>query len=479
MKKKLQTLLIILSTTLLFTACEKDDTKENRIQLRFISEEYKPFNFTENSNATGLAPDLLKEICNRLDIDCEIEFADWSNAYNEVLTTENTVLFSTALNATRKDKFKWAGPIASLNWYLYAASGNSIVLDKLEDAKTLSKIGVIEGYAMEQYLVEAGFPNLVYCTDNIDAITKLLNGEIDLFPADKYTTASMLETMGQTIYALNPVWTVKTELLYFAFNKNVSDAIVSDFQEEINRLKKNGTLQSLTEEYLNTSDFPDILQIYTEAYPPLTFIDNSGEITGYGSDIVKEIMNMNHDYYRINLSAWSNGYQLALDNPNFCLYTMDRTEIREDLFQWVGPIGANTTWFYTKNGSGISISSINDAKNLASIGTVNSWFSTQYLQEMGFSNLVYESDPEVLAQKLLNGELDAFVCTDITFPDILVQLGYNYADVEPAFSLMSSDFYIAFSKTTSPAIVSKWQSALDALKLDGTYDAIHLKWFQN
>lgn len=42
---------------------------------------------------------------------------------------------------------------------------------------------------------------------------------------------------------------------------------------------------------------------------------------------------------------------------------------------------------------------------------------------------------------------------------------------------MASDFYIAFSKNTSPAIVSQWQSALDEIKLDGTYDAIHQKWF--
>lgn len=477
--KKLRSLFIILSAVLCFTACEKEDTTENRKQMRFISEEYKPFNFTENSEARGLAPDLLKEICSNLSIDYEIEFTDWSNAYKHVLTNENTVLFSTALNAIRKDQFKWAGPIASLDWYLYAASGNMLVLNKLDDAKSIGAIGVIEGYAMDQYLSEAGFTNLVYCTDNVDAITKLLSGQIDLFPSDKFTTTSVLEFLGNTIYAVNPVWTVKTELLYFAFNKNVSDAIVSDFQQEIDLLKKNGTVQSLTEEYLNTSDFPDILQIYTEAYPPLTFMDNSGEITGYGSDIVKEIMNVNHDYYRINLSSWSNGYQLALDNPNFCLYTMDRTEIREDLFQWVGPIGANTTWIYTKNGAGISISSIDEAKNLSSIGTVSSWFSTQYMQELGFTNLVYESDPEVLAQKLLNGELDAFVCTDITFPDILAQLGYEYSNVEPAFSLMSSDFYIAFSKSTSSTIINQWQTALDKIKQNGTYDAIHLKWFQN
>jgi len=475
--KNLRSPLFILGAFLCFTACEDNKPTNTQTPLRFITEEYKPFNYSENSNACGLAPDLLKEICKNLDIDCEIEFADWSDAYSEVLTNENTVLFSTALNSTRKDQFKWAGPIASLNWYLYAASGNAIVLNELNDAKSIGSIGVIEGYAMDQYLSEAGFTNLVYCTDNVDAITKLLSGQIDLFPSDKYTTTSVLESLGNTIYAVVPAWTIKTELLYFAFNKNVSDAIVSDFQEEMNRLKKNGMVQNLTEKYLNTREFPDILQIYTEAYPPLTFMDHNGEITGYGSDIVKEIMNKQHSIYNIKLSAWSNGYQLALDNPNFCLYTMDRTEIREDLFQWVGPIGTNTTWFYTKAGSNSSISSIEDAKNLNAIGTVNSWFSTQYLQELGFSNLVYENDPDVLTQKLMNGELDAFVCTDITFPEILAQAGYTYNEVNPAFSLMASDFYIAFSKSTSSTIVNQWQTTLDAIKQDGTFDAIHWKWF--
>ncbi len=469
----------ILSAILLFSACEDDKPIDNQTSLRFITEEYKPFNFTEDSEAKGLAPDLLKEICDNLDIDYQLEFKDWADAYDEVLTSENTALFSTALNETRKDQFKWVGPIASLDWNLYASTGHTLNINELDDAKGVSNIGVIEGYPMTEFLKEAGFSNLVYCTDNVDALTKLLSGEIDLFPSDKYTTAAALETLGNTIFGVESVWTLKTELLYFAFNSETSDAVISAFQNQVDRSKENGVLQGLSEKYLNTSDFPDVMQVYTEAYPPLTFMDNSGNISGYGSDIVKEIMNANQDYHRIKLTSWSNAYQMALVNPNFCLYTMDRTEIRENLFQWVGPIGTNTTWIYTKKGRGISISSMDEARSLNSIGTVNSWFSTQYLEEQGFTNLVFESDPEVLAQKLLNGEIDAFVCTDITFPSILAQLGYHITDVEPVFSIMSSDFYIAFSNATSQSVVNKWQTAFDQLKENGTYDAIHYKWFQN
>ncbi len=120
---------------------------------------------------------------------------------------------------------------------------------------------------------------------------------------------------------------------------------------------------------------------------------------------------------------------------------------------------------------------MDDARNMNAIGTVGSWFSTQYLQNLGFTNLIIDSDPEVLTEKLMTGQIDAFVCTDITFPNILDQLGYNYTGVTPAFSLMSSDFYIAFSKTTPAATIAQWQSTLDAIKSDGTYTEIENKWF--
>ncbi len=466
-----------MSMAFLFSACEKREEIRNKYKLRYISEEYKPFNYSENDVAIGIGPDLLKHICNELNLECEIEFLPWDEGYDEALNTDNGVLFSTVLNTVRRDKFKWVGPYASLDWNFYALSQNPITVNSLEEAKSVNKIGVMAEYAMEQFLVEEGFTNLVYCTDVNDCIEKLLNGDIDLFPSDKFTTESALETLGKSIYAVNSVYTLKTELIYFAFNKNVSDDAVADFQTILDLAKKYGKLKELTEKYLHTSDYPDIMQIYTEQYPPLTYRDLNGEVTGFGTDVLKEIMKRNGTFNEIKLSSWSNGYQLALNNPNFCLFTMDRTENRENLFQWVGPIGKNTTWIYTKSGSVIVLNTLDDAKKLSKIGVVNSWFSTQYLEKEGFNNLVYESTPEVLVKDLLDGKIDAFVCTDITLPDILLEIGFNYNDVSPAFAVMSSDFYITLSKNTPSSVVNAWISAFEELKQDGTYDEIFDKWF--
>lgn len=468
--------LLAVALIFLLSQCQKKGEEPYRFHFQFITENYKPLNYIENSTVTGLAPDMLKEICNQLNIPFAVEVMPWNEGYDFVRNNDNAVLFSTILNSTRKDLFKWAGPIASLDWLFYASSQSNLTVNTIDQAKSVGRVGVIKDYAIEQYLVQQGFDNLVYCANNIEAIEKLLSGDIDLFPSDKITAEAALNSLGKSLYAISAKMTIRTDLVYFAFNKKVPDDVVEDFQQQIDRLKENSTLLTLTRKYLNSSDVPGTLQIYTEQYPPLSFRNNSGEITGFGSDIVNEILKRNHLFIDIKLSAWSNGYDLALNNPNVCLFTMDRTDLRENLFQWVGPIGTNTTWFYTKAGSGINISSMEDARNLTSVGIVNSWFSGQYLQELRFTNLVSDNDPAVMAEKLMHGEIDAFVCTSVTFPDILEGIGYQYNTVVPSFSLMSSDYYIAFSKTTPAAIVNQWQATLESMKLDGTYEAIYQKW---
>lgn len=461
----------------LLYGCNKDTDNGYSQELEFVTEDYKPFNYAENGNLTGLGTELLKEICRELRIPFASEILPWDQAYAKALTNDKTVLFSTVLNADRKDLFKWAGPYASIDWMFYASSQNQIELSTLDDARTVSGIGVLADYSITQYLINEGFTNLVYCENNQDAFSKLLSGEIVLFPSDKITAEAALIAIGKSIYDVNDQLTIRTDLVYFAFNKAIPDKVIADFQNVIDKSKRNGLLHQLYQQFMQSGNPPDIVQVYTEQYPPLTFRDNSGEITGFGTDIVLEIMKRNKSFYPIQLSLWSNGYEMALNNPNFCLFTMDRTELRDTLFHWVGPIGSNITYFYVLENSAITINSLDDARALTSVGTVSSWFSDQYLRDLGFTNLVSDSDPVVMTSKLMAGEVQAFVCTNVTFPSILRSLGFQYSQVKPAFALMSSDYYIAFSKGTSPGVVQQWQDALDAAKQDGAYDAIYLKWF--
>ncbi len=459
--------------------CEKTEDIGYHYDLEFFTENYAPFNYEHMGGITGLAPQLLDEIASELGFSPDISLLPWNEALSMLEHTHNGVLFSMVLNNERKKRYKWAGPFAALEYHFYKDSGNDLILNSLEDAKAIGAIGVVEGYSITTYLESEGFPNLVYVDDHQDGFEQLLQGDIDLYPSDRLSAQAALVASGNLYYNVKNIFPIKTELLYFAFNKMVPDEVVADFQNTIDRLKRSGFLQQLSEQYLNSSDFPGVLQIYTENYPPLTFMSDFGEITGFGTDIVNEIMQRNNLFEQIKLTTWSNAYNMALINPNFCLFTMDRTEQRDTLFQWVGPIGTNETFFYVKADADININSIEDAMNLDAIGTVSSWYSDQRLRDMGFTNLVSDGSPGVVVEWLMAGEVDAFVCSGLTIADILLANDFAYADVRPEFLLMSSDFYISFSKNTPESTVNTWQETLDAMQADGTYDAIYEKWLAN
>jgi len=52
-------------------------------------------------------------------------------------------------------------------------------------------------------------------------------------------------------------------------------------------------------------------------------------------------------------------------------------------------------------------------------------------------------------------------------------------DLEPVFTVSSTYFYIAVSLGTPDETVRKWQSVLDDLKADGTFEKIYRSYIPN
>ncbi|MCE5265266.1 MAG: transporter substrate-binding domain-containing protein [Deltaproteobacteria bacterium] len=217
------------------------------------------------------------------------------------------------------------------------------------------------------------------------------------------------------------------------------------------------------------------LQMLTEEYPPVTFI-KEGKVTGFVTEIVREIVARQGIPDRIRLTSWDEAYNLALNKPNVVLFSAERTEKRENLFQWVGPVGKNSAIFYAKKGSGIRIGSLDEAKKISAIATTTNWFTEQYLKEKGFTNLVSSPLPVTAIRQLMNGEVKVAVFTDITIPEIVKSAGYRMDDLEPVFTVSNTYFYIAVSRGTPAEVVKQWQSALAGLKADGTFEKIYRRY---
>lgn len=217
----------------------------------------------------------------------------------------------------------------------------------------------------------------------------------------------------------------------------------------------------------------DTLSFVTEDYPPFTYADASGEPTGLVTDVVKEIMAKQGITETISLVPWKDAYNKALRNKNVVIFSINRTNEREDLFNWIGPIAKSSTVFYAKKGSGITINELNDAREVASIGVVDDWYSKQDLEGRGFNNLVSSELPSDAITKLMNGEVKILPLTDITAESSVTKAGYNIEDLEALYTMDTGYVYIGMSIGTSESIVKKWQEDFEALKFDGTFEQIY------
>ncbi len=443
--------------------------------LQIFTEEYPPLSFAADGQVTGLATEVVRELLKRTATPGEIRLVPWQEGYRTVREEPDTALFSTAMTPERKEQFQWVGPIGILETNFYAPRGSGMEILTLEAAKGVHRIATVPGYYSEQLLKQAGFANLESCASEAEALKKLLGGEVQLVVGTNTALPAALQKIGAKPGDVKSVFNLSTDLTYLAFSKATPAKQVERWQQALDAMKRDGTFGKIYARWLPAETPPGIYLMMTEQYPPVTFLKD-GKAGGLVTDMVLEIAARRKLPADIRVTSWKNAYDMALLNPNVVLFSTERTPQRENLFQWVGPVGRNSAVFYAKKGSRIRVKSLEDARALDAIATTSDWFTEQYLQEEGFANLVSSPDPAESVRQLMEGRVQLSIFTDLTVPEIVREAGYRMEDLEPVFTVTRTDFYIAFSRGTPAAEVAAWQATLDAMKKDGTFESIYRRY---
>ena len=217
------------------------------------------------------------------------------------------------------------------------------------------------------------------------------------------------------------------------------------------------------------------LNILTHDYAPLNF-SAEGEITGQATEIVRELVERTGTSASYQIVAWEDGLKAVMEQPHTALYSTAMNLERKAHLQWVGPVTVLDSNLYAREGSGITVRTLDDVKGITAIATVAEYYTEQYLKEEGFSNLKRHASEEEALRALLSGEADLFASNNTVMPALLEQVGATMDSIENVFTLSTDMTYIAFSPETPPALVARWQQQLDAMKRDGTFDRIYAQW---
>ncbi|HSQ93620.1 MAG TPA: transporter substrate-binding domain-containing protein, partial [Methanoregula sp.] len=218
------------------------------------------------------------------------------------------------------------------------------------------------------------------------------------------------------------------------------------------------------------------IRIITEEFPPLNYAGPDGKVTGQATEVVTVILNRLNRTAVIEILPWDEGYAAALAGPKVALYATGRTDEREELFKWVGPVTYYDYTLYARNGSGISVPSLEAAKTAGTIAVVRDDSRHQFLQKNNFTDIMTcDTDADCLGL-LLTGTVPLWLGSSVNAPAVARKAGIDPGAFSEVYPFRTVPMYIAFSRDTPDSVIEEWQSALDSMKADGTFDSIWQKY---
>jgi polar amino acid transport system substrate-binding protein len=222
----------------------------------------------------------------------------------------------------------------------------------------------------------------------------------------------------------------------------------------------------------------DDLVFITEDYPPFNF-ERDGRRLGIAVDVLEEMLvqaGAKKTRADIRVWPWARGYETALKEKNTVLFSTTRTEAREHLFKWVGPIMPSRIVLVAKKQRAIQIKSADQIKQSAyKIGVVREDIGGQLLANLGVNkDRTVQANSGVSVAKMLQADrIDMWAYGAPVIMWNLKELGYPADAYEEVFTLTESQhYYYAINKDTDDRVVEKLQSALEQVKAKGRFSAI-------
>jgi polar amino acid transport system substrate-binding protein len=220
--------------------------------LKVVTENYPPYNYTENGKVVGFSTEVVQEVLDRADLDYEINAYPWARTYSLAQSQPNTLIYSIGRNEKREKLFKWVDVIAPYNVYLYKMKGNdNVKVSNLNEAKNY-KIGCVRKDVRTDYLEGHGFNNLDQTNSDVINLKKIFNGRIDLYPTDEIGGAYLAKQEGFDASKLEKVFFIEdlSSGLYMAFSLKTDDAIVNKCKKALAEIKDDGTFEKIKAKYL-------------------------------------------------------------------------------------------------------------------------------------------------------------------------------------------------------------------------------------
>jgi polar amino acid transport system substrate-binding protein len=221
------------------------------LALQMLTEEYPPFNYTENKQLTGLSSQVVAEMGQRAKVPMTFAVLPWPDAYDQTQRKPETCIFSTARLENRERVFKWVGPLATNSWGLFARSGFKDPIKTLADARPY-RIGGVTNDAKVIWLRDNAVTNIVTVSEDKQIPPMLTLDRKQLNAVDLWITGIYAEkavAAAANVKDVKLVLKVNEQTLWLACNPGVADTTIKALAGALADMKKDGAYDKIFASY--------------------------------------------------------------------------------------------------------------------------------------------------------------------------------------------------------------------------------------
>ncbi len=200
------------------------------------------------------------------------------------------------------------------------------------------------------------------------------------------------------------------------------------------------------------------IQILTENSPPYQYLEK-GKIKGPSVVMVKNILTCAEIKTPITMLPWKRAYKTSLIEKDTLLFSLARTQQREDAFIWITPTFASTAYLYKlKSRSDIKIESSKDLNGL-SIGLFADDYKDKILRDLPNYKqfrIQYINNRHSQILMLINGRVDLTANDPETFHLLIQQYNLKDEDFEQLMPVGPPlILYLAINKNSDKQLISR------------------------
>ena len=234
--------------------------------------------------------------------------------------------------------------------------------------------------------------------------------------------------------------------------------------------------EETTAEEAKTTDGGTLIVGFDQDFPPMGFVGDDGEYTGFDLELAQEVAKRLGLEYKAQSIAWDSK-DMELESGNIdCIWNGFTMTGREDDYTWTEPYMANQQVFVVANDSDINSQADLAGKIVEVQADSSAEAALKEAPELTatFKELLTTADYNTAFMDLEQGAVDAIAM------DVIVagyQIQQRNADFKILDDSLSEEEYGVGFKKGNTELRDKVQSTLEEMAEDGTLQEVSEKWF--